>query len=216
MGKKFSPERARELQKILSMKVIDRDVFVYPPKLICGVDASYVKGMAIAAAALLDFQSLKVVEESVISCEVEFPYVPGFLAFRELRPIVLALKKLRRNPDLILVDGHGRAHPRFFGLACHVGLAVDTPSIGVAKKKLCGEILLSSPIQSNVYPILLKGKVLGAAIQVKSKFIYVSIGHKISLNSAIKVVSQCISHQSVPEPIRVAHNLCKSFRSCLN
>jgi len=193
---RFSSERARELQLVLSMKVVEQDQLALPPKLICGVDASYVGDRAVAAAALLDFQSLKLVEKSVILCKVNLPYIPGFLAFRELRPIILSLKNLKKTPDLILVDAHGRAHPRFFGLACHVGLAAGIPSIGVAKRKLCGEILLNSPLQENVYPIIFKGKIVGAAIRIKSKFIYVSVGYKVSLNTAIKIVLQCTKSQS--------------------
>jgi len=205
----FSAARARLLQESLSQRVIETDSLPVPPKYICGIDISYTKNKAFAAAVLLKFPELKILEKICVSCKVNIPYIPGFLAFRELRPSVLAFKKLNRKPDVVLIDGHGRAHPRFFGLACHFGVVLDIPSIGVAKKKLCGEILYDRFITGSSHPIIYKERIIGAAVKVSSnRFLYVSVGHKVSLETAIKIVLSCVKHPRMPEPIRIAHHLC--------
>ncbi len=203
------------MQKVLSLRVIEHDCFNYPPKYICGIDVSYRKGNAIAAASLLNFPELKLVEYSIAHCIVDIPYIPGLLAFRELRPCILAFKKLKTAPDVVLIDAHGRAHPRLFGLACHFGVVMDVPTIGVAKKKLCGQVMYDTRIceSLNAYPIIYRGKVVGAALKVgKNKYLYVSIGHKVSLNTALKLVSMTVKHPLMPEPILISHNICKSRR----
>ncbi|MCS7364407.1 MAG: endonuclease V [archaeon GB-1867-035] len=206
---KFDSERARMLQLFLSNKVIERDCFNYPPRIICGVDASYKGNLAVGAAVTLTFPSMNVIEEAVVTCNVSFPYIAGFFAFRELQPILKAIRSLSSTPDVILVDGHGRAHPRKFGLACHLGLVLNVPSIGVAKRKLCGDVILDKPLRDNVFPVILNGELVGAMIKSHGKQLFVSVGHKISLETAIDIVLHCIKSHYIPMPIMMAHEACR-------
>jgi deoxyribonuclease V len=135
---------------------------------------------------------------------VTFPYIPGLLSFREGPVVVRALRKLRHKPDVCIVDGHGLAHPRRFGLACHVGLVTDRPTIGVAKSRLfgteAGETLAD-----------LEGDIIGSVLQFNKKRLYLSVGHKISLEDATKIVRRCVIGQSL-EPIVLAHQEATKLR----
>ncbi|HID15671.1 MAG TPA: endonuclease V [Candidatus Atribacteria bacterium] len=216
MSFRFDFKRAEELQLLLSRRIVERDCFNYPPKIICGVDVSYRKNVAVSAAVNLDFHSMGVLEEFTVTCSVNFPYIPGFFAFRELRPILLALKSLSLKPDVILVDGHGRAHPRRFGLASHLGLILDASTIGVAKRLLCGDIVLDKPWREDVFPILLNGEVVGVVIKRFGKSLFVSVGHRVCLDTAVDIVLHCIRSHIIPIPILLAHNLCKKRLTSLS
>lgn len=208
---KFVPERAKRLQSFLSSRVIEEDGFDYPPKTVCGVDVSYIRSTAISAAVTLTFPSMNVVEKVVASYNVDFPYIPGFFAFRELQPILRSIRGLSSLPDLFIVDGHGRAHPRRFGLACHLGLVLDVPTIGVAKGKLCGTVRLDEPLKEKVFPVVFDDDVVGVMIERRGKGLFVSVGHKISLKTAIDVISHCINSHHIPIPIRMAHEECRRY-----
>lgn len=210
---KFDFDRARMLQSLLSGRVIEEDCFQFPPKTICGVDASYKGDIAVGAAVSLDFSSMSVVEKSIVTCNVNFPYVPGFFAFRELRPLIMAIRGLSHMPSVIIVDAHGRAHPRGFGLACHLGLILNVPTIGVAKKLLCGIILLDEPFRRNVFPVVVNNEIVGAMIKAHDKPLFVSIGHKISLETAVNVILHCINSHEAPIPIVMAHKACRRYLS---
>jgi deoxyribonuclease V len=156
-------------QKELAKKVISKDILPTEIKAICGVDVSYKGNKAYCSAVILDSQTLEILESKGSTSVISSPYIPGFFMLREAKPILITLKKLTKNFDILLVDGHGRLHPRKCGLACYVGLNLDKPVIGVAKKILCGKIRPDSKIE-------LDGKVLGYRIK-NNKDIYVSTGH---------------------------------------
>jgi deoxyribonuclease V len=164
-----------------------------------GCDASYVDGTTIAAAVSINYddlstQAIKVVEEKTI-----FPYIPGLLAFREGPPVLRAIRALRPTSYVCMVDGHGIAHPRKFGLACFVGLTLDRPTIGVAKSLLFGSVKRSRVVDRD-------GRIIAEPLNLPSsgKTIYVSIGHRLGLNEAVEVVKRCVTSQG-PLPIRLAH-----------
>ena len=206
----FQVEKARKIQRILASKIRFSGLTFSDVNLIGGVDVAYAsKGEAVAAAAILDFKSLNLIEYKLARCEVRFPYVPTLLSFREAPPIFKVLAKLEAKPDVVLVDGQGVAHPYGCGLASHVGVILDIPTIGVAKKLLCGEV---QEFRGNQASIMLHGREIGKAILVAEKMrpIYVSVGHGVSLEEAVKIVLRSIKPgRRIPEPVRIAHLLSK-------
>jgi len=201
---RFSVEKAHAMQLSLSKRVIRRDML---PKTICyvaGVDTAYNAGMSIGAAVVFDYNSLSVVESKKARVKTSFPYIPTLLSFRELPPTLAAIKKLKTQPDVFLVDGQGIAHPYRLGFASHLGLVLNKPTIGVAKSLLCGKV--GSFNRGGWAPITDKDEVIGAAIAQKGeKPVYVSVGHMVSLKKAIQIVKHCTKLHRIPEPIRVAH-----------
>ncbi len=187
-------KKATYLQNLISKKIIEEDDFRKPLRYIAGVDVAYLKGYGIGAAVLIDYSTLKPIEKRYSIVKVDIPYIPTFLAFREIPPMVKAIKKLNRKPDIILVDAHGVMHPRKLGAASHIGVVLDIPTIGVAKSRLIGEV------KEDKY-IYYKEKIIGYRL---GKKIYISVGHRISLKSAIEIVSH-LTVYNVPEPTRVAH-----------
>lgn len=177
--------------------------------LVAGVDASYNQGICSAAAVSFEFPSLECTEKSVAELPVEFPYIPGLLSFREAPAILAALEQLSRSPDVLIVDGHGLAHPRRFGLACHLGVWLNLTTIGCAKSILVGE---SAPLGDEVgstVQLTLGDEVLGVALRtrVNVKPVYISIGHCVDLESAVHISLACSSGYRLPEPVRQAHIL---------
>jgi len=198
--------QAINLQKELAKKVISKNKLPSKIKTICGVDVSYKGDKDYCSAVILDKKSLSVIESKNSSCTVSAPYIPGLFMLREAKPILLTIKKIRDDFDVLLVDGHGVLHPRNCGLACYVGLKLDKPVIGVAKKLLCGEIQSDSKIT-------LDGKILGYQI-VNKKSIYVSIGHRINLQTAKRIVKETILDKNwYPEPLRIADQNSKKLRN---
>lgn len=199
---------AKALQVSLARKVVTEDEGINP-HLIAGVDISSPdsRGIGRGAVVVLNYPELNLVEVKTVEREVAFPYIPGLLSFREAPLILAACEELSSVPDLVLVDGQGIAHPRRFGLASHLGLFLDVPTIGCAKSILCGA---HKPVGEKVgsYAELVDNdQVIGSALRTKlgTKPIYVSIGHKISLNSAIKWVLNCCRGYRLCEPTRLAH-----------
>ena len=176
-------------------------------RLVAGVDISIQAGRAIAAVVLLDYPTLEVVEVSHQQQPVPFPYVPGLLSFRECPSILAAWKQLTRSPDLLLVDGQGIAHPRRFGLASHLGVLLDVPSIGCAKTRFIGTH--DEPHQqAGYYTDLWDGdELIGAVLRTRDdvKPLYISIGHRIDLPTALDLVLACGAGYRLPEPTRLAH-----------
>ncbi len=188
------------IQCKLSQRIIKHDCFGKVEGVV-GVDVSFSKkNRAIAAAVLIDFDTLKILEKKTFLVELLFPYIPGFLGFREADAMVSVLNKLEEDFDVAMVNGHGILHPRGFGLASHVGLLVDAPTIGVAKRLIVG-----SSIEENtntIKPVKFMGEIMGACVGE----IYISIGHKISLKTAIELALKTSIHK-IPEPLRQAHIL---------
>jgi len=204
---KFSVEKARLIQLELSKKIIKKDMFSKEIEYVAGVDVAYTDEMAIGAVAVLDFSSLSRVEVKTAVVESRFPYIPTLLSFRELHPVLSAIKKLKRSPDVYLVDGHGLAHPYRLGFASHLGLIVRKPTIGVAKNILCGRMEEIPKKVGDFSFIRDEGEVIGAALLTKEKGrpVYISIGHMISLETAVEIVKKCVRKSRIPEPIKAAH-----------
>ncbi len=213
----FSTEEAKKLQLFLSKKVVCEDRL--PPHIshVAGVDVAYTDKCAVGAVAILKYDTLETVETRTSFQEVGVTYIPSFLSFRELPPVVSAITMLSVKPDVFLVDGHGLAHPRRLGFASHLGLVLDAVTIGVAKSLLCGEVIDKE--MGGWKPIVYENETVGAAVETKPgvKPIYVSVGHKISLMTAIEIVKRCTKGYRVPEPVREAHRAAsegKMLESC--
>ncbi|MFH1560389.1 MAG: deoxyribonuclease V [Chloroflexota bacterium] len=203
-------QEAIEIQRSLASRVSAEDALKGPPRYVAGVDISPpdAHGNAMGAAVLLELPELRIVEVKVCQGKPGFPYVPGLLSFRECPLIVGALERLVTTPDVILADGQGLAHPRRFGLACHLGLLADTPTIGCAKSILRGRPQGTlAPRAGSHVPLIDKGDVVGAAVRTRESVspIYVSIGHKVSLDSAVDLTLGCCKGYRMPEPTRLAH-----------
>ncbi len=190
----FSTEKALKIQETLSKFIFKKGEFK-KLEIIAGVDAAYFKELGIGAAVAIDYLTLKPLEKAFSILKVKVPYIPGFLAFRELPVMLKALKNFSLNPDVIIVNGHGLAHPRKFGLACHLGFALNKPTIGVAKSRLYG-------IEKENF--LINEELIGYVLKFKKRKIYVSVGNKISLEEAVEIVKHC-SPKGFPEPLKLAH-----------
>ena len=179
------------------------------PCFVAGVDISAGRmwEMATGAVVVLNYPELRLVETKVAQGKLNFPYIPGLLSFRESPLILDACQRLTIIPDLILVDGQGIAHPRRMGLASHLGLFLNTPTIGCAKSRLCGSHEMPDETPGSYAEVIDNGEVIGAALRTKLgvKPVYVSIGHKIDLQTAIYWVMNCCRNYRLPEPLRLAH-----------
>jgi deoxyribonuclease V len=195
-----------DIQNNLASQVITEDCFENLEK-VAGVDVSFSSnGKAMAAAVVLELDDHEILEKQTIPVSLEFPYIPGFLGFRESNATISVLKKIKSGFDVLMVNGHGMLHPRGFGLACHVGVLLDVPTLGVAKRLIKGRYIhqASQPYREKETPqlILDSNQVLGAFFRRN----YVSVGHKISLNTAIEVIKRSSIYYT-PEPLRQAHIL---------
>ena len=202
---KFSVSKAHKAQSLLSRKVIAEDRLPQKIKFVAGVDVAYIGELAIGSVAVLDFESLELLEQQTATIEARFPYIPTLLSFREIPPAVTCIKKLRMQPDVFLADGQGVAHPYGCGFASHLGLAIGKPIVGVAKSRLIGEPTM---IGDHAF-LVLKERVIGAVVTTKegTKPVYVSIGHLISLETAVKLTKHCARNSRIPEPILQAHKI---------
>jgi deoxyribonuclease V len=160
-----------------------------------------------AAVVVLAFPSLEPVEESVVEQPCRFPYVPGLLAFREGPSILAAFRRLRARPDLLIFDGQGIAHPRRFGIAAHIGVLLDLPAIGCAKSRLTGTHGEPGPARGAWAPLVERGETIGAVLRTREgvKPVYVSVGHRLGLETALGLVLRCGGGCRLPEPTRRAH-----------
>jgi deoxyribonuclease V len=201
---------ARAIQETLRQHVITQDS-LHKPCTVAGVDVGFEQAGRItrAAVAVLDFPALTLCDSAVVRRKTRFPYVPGYLSFRETPAVLAALDRLRMLPDLLLCDGQGYAHPRRFGFACHLGLLVDIPSIGVAKSRLVGQYGRLPRKKGAWVPLLDDGECIGAVLRTRTgvRPLYVSIGHRISLETAIDYVLRCTTRFRLPETTRYAHRL---------
>ncbi len=203
-------DEARAVQERLKGQVRPRDDWDRL-QYVAGTDVSYQPGTsrARAAWAVLELPDLKLVDQAIAEAWVSFPYVPGFLSFREIPPLMLAFSGLRVRPDLIVCDGQGIAHPRGFGLACHLGVLLNIPALGAAKSKLIGDYIMPDLKRGNWTPLVWQDKTLGAVLCTKSgiKPMFVSSGHRISQQSSIETVLQLTGKYKLPETTRAAHAL---------
>jgi deoxyribonuclease V len=207
---KFSVSKARKAQSLLSRKIVTEDRLPQKIKLIAGVDVAYIGDLAIGAVAVLDFESLELLERQTATTEAKLPYIPTLLSFREIPPAIACIKKLRIQPDVFLADGQGIAHPYRCGFASHLGLALGKPTIGVAKSRLTGE---PTTIAGQVF-LVQKDQIIGAVVTTREgvKPVYVSVGHLISLETAVKIAKQCVRNSKIPEPVLQAHKIASEER----
>lgn len=207
---RFSLEKAHKIQLQLSKRIIFEDRLPRKIRYVAGVDVAYTDDLSIGAVAVLDYNHLNLVETQTAICKTTFPYVPTLLSFREFPPAVLAIRKLKTRPDLYLIDGQGFAHPYRCGFASHLGIVLGKPTIGVAKTKLVGEVEDSSG--KDFAYLKHEGEIVGAVVEAKlgHKPIYVSVGHMVSLETAIKIVKHCTRYSGIPEPLRKAHQTATS------
>jgi len=203
----FSASRAVALQKLLSNMVI-KEGGPSNIKTIIGLDVSYVKSLGIAVAAALTFPDMRLKEYVVVKGEVNIPYVPGLLAFREAPLLIKAYEKLGINADLLVIDGHGITHPRKFGIASHIGVVLDLPSIGAAKKILRGSIIRRN---GNEY-LVIDGEIGAVVARIGKKTIYLSIGHKVSINYIENIMNKLFKGHYLPEPTYIADHITKKER----
>jgi deoxyribonuclease V len=197
--------RAKEIQLKLRKKI--RFKPLKRIKTVAAVDVSFIKNVAVGVAAVFSYPDLELIEKQVFVSKPKFPYVPGYLTFREGSIMLGALTKLRTTPDVILFDGQGIAHPRGMGEAAHLGVLLDRPSIGCAKSRLIGEYKEPGKRKGSFSKIHLDGKIIGAVVRTREgvKPNFVSVGHKVDLNSAIKVVLGCSTKYRIPDPLRFVH-----------
>lgn len=209
---RIKPAEASALQEKLAGRVerVDRLGTV---RHVCGIDVHYSPDgrSARAAAVLLSFPALLLLEQAFARRHVSFPYIPGLLSFRELPAALAALARLSRVPDLVLCDAQGVAHPRRCGLASHLGLLADLPCIGVAKRRLIGEHRSPAVRRGAWTPLVDAGETVGAVLRTRAgvKPVYVSIGHRVSLETAVRYVMACTTRYRLPEPLRSAHRLAR-------
>jgi deoxyribonuclease V len=203
-------------QRRLRERVVAEDR-LGPVHRIAGADVSYDRrgSKLYAAAVLLDAETLHTIATASVVAEAAFPYLPGFLALREAPAVAEAVERLATRPDLLLVDGHGQAHPRGFGIACHLGLALDIPTIGAAKSPLVGTAELPAEGRGATRPVVHRGSRVGAVVRTRDRVapVYVSVGHRIALPTAVEWVLRCGAGFRIPEPTRRAHAAVNGLRS---
>ena len=204
----------REIQENLRGKVLIRPLDV-EPKVVAGCDSSYSRkrGLIIAVFVLFAYPGLELLEVGRALRKVEFPYIPTYLSFRELPALLEAYRDLRRKPDLILVDGQGIAHPRGLGLASHLGVLLDRPTVGVAKSPLFGEFEMPGLRRGEHTSILNGDRVIGAVLRTRTgvKPLFVSPGHRVDVEDSIRYVLELTRGYRLPEPIRSADRLSREI-----
>lgn len=174
---------------------------------IAGIDAAFIDDRVIGTACLYKFPGPVLIERAIAIKRCNVPYIPGFLSFREGPVIIEAIRKLSRDPDLLLFDGQGIAHPRGLGIASHVGVVLDLPSVGCAKSRLVGEYTEPGKKKGDLSPLLLHGEVIGCVLRTRDRVrpVFVSPGNKVSFENAVDAVLLCTGKYRIPEPVRCAH-----------
>ena len=204
---KFDLDELAQIQNRIAKKIKQRDEFK-KLEVIAGCDISFSEDdLAWTACAVLDYKTLEVLKHKTIKVRIKFPYIPTFLAFRELEGMLKMLQGV--EADVYMVGAHGFAHPRRAGLACHLGVVLNRPTLGVAKSKLCGEAQ-TPPNRKGAYMLLKDGgETIGAVLRTRPnvKPVYVSVGHGLSLRTAIKITLNMTRDHRLPEPLRAAHEL---------
>lgn len=215
----MSPKAAIRLQERLAERVrvesLRRKV-----RLVAGVDVAFAPDgrRCLAGVVVYDLRAGQVIEQQLAWRPVRFPYVPGLLSFREAPAALAALRKLRCEPDVFMFDAQGIAHPRRLGLAAHVGLLIDRPALGCAKSLLCGDYDEPPSRAGRSAPLVHRGETVGAVLRTRDnvKPVFVSVGHRVTLANAIRVVMACVTRYRLPEPARLAHQLVTAHRTKKN
>lgn len=201
-----TPTEAAALQAQWSARVVRRSTFG-TPRTVAGVDIGILGERARAAIVVFAWPDLIELDRSVAEQPVRFPYVPGLLGFREVPCLLEAYERLHVQPDVSLVDGHGLAHPRRFGVATHLGVELDVPTIGVGKSLLVGQHRPVGPRRGSRTRLVHQGEVIGAVLRTREGVqpVFVSIGHRVDLETSVRLVLRCSRRFRLPEPIRAAH-----------
>ncbi len=188
----------------------------FQPRRVAGVDATFDRAerRIFGAAALYSYPELELLEEAGVVDSCPFPYIPGLLSFREAPVLAAALAKLHRRPDVILVDGQGVAHPRGMGIASHLGIVLDIPTIGVAKSRLVGEGVEPGPEAGAVSPLIWEGRIVGLILRTKAgvKPLYLSVGHLLTLEECRRITLGCVTRYRLPLPLRRADILSRRLK----
>lgn len=201
---------ARARQQTLRAQLVTVPPPGFAPRFVAGADVSVerFKHYGYAALVVIDLQTMETVDEAAAAAELRFPYVPGYLSFRELPPLERAWRALRVRPDAVVFDGHGYAHPRRFGLACHGGVAWDVPSVGCAKNPFIGTHEPVADVRGATSPVVHEGETVGAVLRTRpgAKPLYVSAGHRMDLPTAVALVLRLAPRFRQPETTRRAHH----------
>lgn len=206
-------DRLKDIQEALRRKIrimpLER-----PPETVAGIDAAFSGDRIISVACLFSFPSLVLIEESIIVGDLAFPYIPGYLSFREGPAVLDAVKGLSIRPDLLIFDGQGIAHPRGVGIAAFMGALMDMPSIGCAKTRLVGEYIEPGEKRGNWSELTHKGEVVGAVLRTQDRVkpVFVSPGHRINIEDSVKMVLALTTRYRLTEPVRCADALSKKMK----
>ncbi len=209
MQKFFPSDHSRDsllaAQKLVAEKAVAKDYFS-EIRLIAGVDQAFIDNKIISGIIVLKYDSFEIIERVHEIQRLSYPYIPTFLSFREGPAIVSAFKKLKNSPDILLVDGAGINHPRRAGIATHIGVTLNIPTIGITKKILCGTGVEPSQV-GEANPLIYEGKNVGWLLKSgkRSRAIVVAPGHRVSLESSLSIVRACLRGYKLPEPARLAH-----------
>ena len=206
----------RERQSELARQVVEQSL-AEEPRIIAAIDMHVANERALGTAVALRYPELEPIEEHIEAQDVTFPYIPGLLSFREAPVCLAAIEGLETRPDLVLVDGQGRAHPRRFGIACHIGHELGIPTIGVAKSILVGRHEELGEERGSTAPLIDRGEVIGMAVRTRlgTKPVYVSVGDLIRLEDAVDWVLRSTRRYRLPEPSRLAHKVAQAHASSL-
>ena len=208
-----TPREARLLQEQIA-PLVERKDRLGTVRTVAGADIALQDKTGYAAFILYTFPALEEIERVSSEGELKFPYVPGLLSFREIPLLLRAYQKLRQTPDLILADAHGWAHPRRAGMACHLGLLLDVPTIGCAKSVLIGEYKMPASKRGSKSPLMDRGEQIGVALRTRDGVspVFVSVGHRVSLATAVKLVLACTDGYRIPKPQREADRFVKALK----
>lgn len=204
---------AREIQRYLKEK-IKITVLRSEPELIAAADAAFSGDVVFSAASLYELRGLTHVRDVFSESKAGFDYMPGLLAFREGKAISDAIRKLRISPDLILIDGQGIAHPEGIGIASHLGVLMNIPTVGCAKSRLVGEYQEPGPARGKWSYLFYRGMKVGAVLRTRTDVrpVFVSPGHLMDIESSVEIVMKCVTDYRIPEPLRMADRLSKKLK----
>jgi deoxyribonuclease V len=206
----LSCAEARQLQLRLAQRVRFA-AMKKRPKIIAGLDCAFSKNgkQIFASVVVLDLSDFSIIETAIATRKVDFPYIPGLLSFREAPACIDAIEKLKNTPAVFIVDGQGFAHPRRLGIASHIGLLIDKPTIGCAKSRLIGTFDEPGRRKGSFSPLVDSDEEIGAVLRTRTdvKPVFVSVGHKCTLEDAISIILECTTKYRLPEPSRLAHQL---------
>ncbi len=199
-------------EKLREGVVLDVDRLI--PETVAGVDVAFGGGRAYAAFVIFSYPKMELLEETSAAAEIPCPYVPGFLSFREIPVIIEVMRKTKVKPDVIICDGQGVAHPRGMGIASHIGVLFNRPTIGCAKSRLVGEYAEPQLEKGSRAPLWYKGRVVGYVLRTRTKVkpVFISQGNLISLEDAVEIIMGCTKGRRIPEPVRIADIRSKEFK----